>query len=146
MSTEKSKQEVIEGEIVEQLSKENELAVLEQEVQAAIASLPEVQKLEQARREINAASADFWKDIETKMVDNGIKSVKGNWGYVTIAERTDYKAEDLSAVPMKFITKVLDTKKVGAFAKLTGKPPKGVTKSTKLYLTKKIKAPVEAEE
>lgn len=79
-----------------------------------------------------------WKKIESTMIDNDVKSVKGEWGSITIAERTNYTV-DLEQLPSKFIKKVADTTKIGTFHKLENKLPKGVTKSTTKYLTKRIK-------
>jgi predicted metal-dependent peptidase len=80
-----------------------------------------------------------WKNVETAMIENNVKSIKGEWGSITIADRTNYKASDLEEVPRKFIKKALDTKKVQAHQDLTGELPKGVTESHTKYLTKRIK-------
>lgn len=101
---------------------------LQKEVEEKISSLKEAQE------QINAT----WKQVETAMIDNDIKSIKGDFGSLTIAERTNYKA-DLDQLPAKFIKKVADTTKIATFAKLEGKLPKGVTTSSTKYLTKRIK-------
>lgn len=92
-------------------------------------------KQKQARAEIDAT----WKTIEQQMIEHDVKSVKGEWGSITIAERTNYKVENLDELPAKFIKKVADTTKIGTYHKLEDKLPKGVTISTTKYLTKRIK-------
>jgi hypothetical protein len=101
---------------------------LQKEVEEKIASLKEAQE------KINST----WKEVETVMIENDIKSIKGDFGSLTIAERTNYKA-DLDVLPAKFIKKVADTTKIATYAKLEDKLPKGVTISTTKYLTKRIK-------
>jgi hypothetical protein len=90
------------------------------------------------QKEAQQTIRDTWKTIEEQMIEHNIKSVKGEWGSITIAERTNYKA-DLDELPAKFIKKVADTTKIANFAKLEGELPKGVTTSTTKYLMKRIK-------
>ena len=91
-------------------------------------------KQKQAQAEI----ASTWKMVEQQMIEHNVKSVKGDWGSITIAERTNYKA-DLTELPSKFVKKVADTAKIQASHALEGKLPKGVTTSTTKYLMKRIK-------
>lgn len=92
-------------------------------------------ELKDAETQIKAT----WKQVESVMIEHDIKSIKGDWGSITIAERTNYKAEDLDAVPSKFLKKALDTNKIAAAFKLENKLPKGITTSVTQYLTKRIK-------
>lgn len=80
-----------------------------------------------------------WKEIEKAMVENDIKSIKGEWGSITIAERDVFSSKDLESVPRKFIKKALDTAKVKTFYTLEDKLPKGVDHKVTKYLTKRIK-------
>jgi hypothetical protein len=80
----------------------------------------------------------FWKEVEAGMIDSNTKSIKGDWGSVTIAERNNFKV-DLDLLPTKFIKKVADTTKIGATYKLENKLPKGVELSVTKFLTKRIK-------
>lgn len=117
------------ADITKELQTQAENAVaLQKQVEEQIASLKETQD------KINAT----WKQVETVMIENDIKSIKGDFGSLTIAERTNYKA-DLDVLPAKFIKKVADTTKIATFAKLEGKLPKGVTTSITRFLTKRIK-------
>lgn len=79
-----------------------------------------------------------WKELEKAMIDHDIKSIKGDWGSVTIAER-DVFSGSVDDVPRKFIKKALDTKKIKTFFTLEGKLPKGVEHRVTKYLTKRIK-------
>jgi hypothetical protein len=107
----------------------DQAAALQQDVEARVKAL----KTDQER--IDAT----WAQVKDVMVANNIKSVKGPWGSITIAERKVFKATDLKDVPAKFIKKVLDTTKVGSTFTLEGKLPKGVEMSITQYLTKRIK-------
>lgn len=77
--------------------------------------------------------------IQQAMIENGVQKIEGDWGYITLAERTSYKASDISEVAPRFTKKTLDAAKVKAEATLTGKLPKGVEESKTQYITKKLK-------
>lgn len=102
--------------------------------------------------------------IKEAMIAHGVQRLDGDWGYITLAERTSYKAEDGAleeiweslidilrgdnipgvdgvglADKLKFTKPSLDTAKVKAEAVLTGQLPAGVTKSKTQYITKKLK-------
>lgn len=89
------------------------------------------------------AQAEIVKEAENQikqaMIDNGVQKISGDWGYITLAERTSFRAEDISKIAKKFIKPALDTGKVKAHATLTGDLPTGVTESKTQYITKKIK-------
>lgn len=126
------------------VGEEKELVLLEHEL---MTSNPKLGAFLQKQKEFANKSAAFYKTIEEQMIAHNIKSIKGSWGSLTIAERTNYKAADLDAVPAKFIKKALDTTKVSAQVKLSGKLPKGVESSEQLILQKRIKldAAIEGE-
>ncbi len=81
--------------------------------------------------------------IKEAMIAGGVDKVTidmPGWdGYITLAERTTYKAEDLSEVAAEFTKPALDTDKVKAQAVLTGELPAGVVESKTQYITKKFK-------
>jgi len=77
--------------------------------------------------------------IREAMIKNGVDRISGDWGYITLAERTTYKAEDLEAVDSKYLKPTLDTAKVKAEAVLTGELPAGVSESKSQYITKRLK-------
>lgn len=82
--------------------------------------------------------------IKQAMIDQGITKIDielpGLTGYITLAERTTYKAEDVTDVNDAYLKLVLDTDKVKAQAVLTGRLPDGVVESKSQYITKKFKA------
>lgn len=82
--------------------------------------------------------------IKEAMIAGGVDRVTidmpGWEGYITLAERTNYKAEDLDEVADEFKKPALDTDKVKAQAVLTGELPAGVVESKTQYITKKFKA------
>lgn len=131
----------IEAEVLNLLAEQNELAIQEQ----ALFSNPEFTAFIDRQKEVNAKLASFWKELESKMIEAGLKSVKGKWGYVTIADRTDYKVADIELLPPKFIKKVADTDKIKNYYKLEGKLPKGVEMKHSQHLTKRIKSQEEIE-
>jgi len=127
-------------QVNEIVSEERELALLEHDL---VSNNPQFTAFLQKQKDFQTKSNLYWKAIEDQMIKNNIKSIKGDWGSLTIAERTYYKAEDLSKVPAKFLKKELDTTKVGAQVKLSGELPKGVTSSLTLSLQKRIKVSTE---
>jgi cytochrome bd-type quinol oxidase subunit 1 len=82
--------------------------------------------------------------IKNAMIEAGVPRIEVDLpdltGYITLAERTNYKAEDLSEVPEEFTKPALDTDKVKAQHTLTGQLPVGVIESKTQYITKKFKA------
>jgi hypothetical protein len=93
--------------------------------------------LEKEQKEANALILEAM-DIQ------GIQRIEidmpGLTGYITLAERTSYKADDIMEVEAKYLKSVLDTDKVKAEAVLTGKLPEGISESKTQYITKKLKA------
>ena len=77
--------------------------------------------------------------IKAAMEENGVQRIDGDWGYITLAERTTYKATDLDEVNEQYLKSTLDTAKVKAQAVLTGALPAGVEESKISYITKKLK-------
>jgi hypothetical protein len=63
-------------------------------------------------------------------------------GYITLVNRTTYKAADIEKVPAKFTktVKQLDGDKVKAAAVLSDDLPKGIEKSVSTFIQKKFKA------
>lgn len=81
--------------------------------------------------------------IKDAMIAGGVDKIAidmpGWEGYITLAERTNYKAEDITQVPAEYTKPALDTDKVKAQAVLTGQLPVGVTESKTQYITKKLR-------
>jgi len=110
---------------------------LQQQLETSMNS-DEFQRFIKLQKDINAKAAELWKQIEAAMIEKGVKSVKGDFGSVTIAERTDFDVDILTLQP-KFFSKVPNMTKIRGTYNLEGSAPKGVTARTKLYLTKKLK-------
>lgn len=101
-------------------------------------------KLKEAEKEAKVAT----ETIKEAMIAQGVEKLTfdpeatGVEGYITLAERTNYKlAEGVSIeeLPEQYSKRTLDTDKVKAQATLTGELPAGVVESKTQYITKKIK-------
>lgn len=109
-------------------------------------SLVALKKFTKLEAELKAAKQEY-EEVIAKITEamiahveaGGEPTLKGDWGYITLANRTNYKAESIADVPKKFTKQTLDTTKVKAEATLTGKLPKGVTESKTYYINKKFK-------
>jgi hypothetical protein len=123
----------IESEVIKLLEDENKLATLENELMQE----ERFRTFLQAQKTFQTESTLYWKSIEDQMINNNIKSIKGDWGSITIAERIGFDTTD--ELPSKFYKKVVDTKKLSDTYKLEGKAPKGATPKYTKYLTKRIK-------
>lgn len=101
-----------------------------------------------AELEVNYKAAEKEAKIATElikeaMIEAGVPKIDidlpGLTGYITLAERTTYKADDLSEVDEEFTKPALDTDKVKAQVVLTGELPAGITEAKSQYITKKFK-------
>lgn len=127
------KEAEIKATVTEIMAAEQELA----DAQVALQQIPEFQKYHTMQQELNSKMALFWKTVETEMIDNNIKSIKGDFGTITVAERLSFDTND--ELQPKFYKKVVDTKKLADTFRLTGKVPKGATPKYSKYLTKRLK-------
>ena len=109
----------------------------------AIAVLEKFAKLEAEYKAMEKESKEAVELIKQAMIDNNITKIEvdtDNYtGYITLAERVSYKADDIEAVDVKYLKPTLDTAKVKAEATLTGSLPDGITESSTQYITKKLK-------
>lgn len=128
-----SEQDIID-EVSEILVNENKLIELEQSLNAN----EQFRAYLDFKAEFETKSSQFWKKVETQMIDNKIKSVKGDWGSLTIAERSNFDIDE-ELLPKKFYKKVIDTKLISDTYKLSKKLPKGVNIGYTRYLTKRFK-------
>lgn len=134
MPKQNNPKEMIEGEVIEVFALEKTLAETEQ----ALMQDEKFKNFLTMQKDYQAKIAEFWKTIESQMLEHDIKSIKGDWGSLTIAERLGWKT-DLELLPKKFIKKVVDTKKLSDTFRLEGKAPKGAEPTYTKYLTKRIK-------
>lgn len=124
----------VEKQVLATIKLQNDLEAEEREIQLD----PKVAAFFKRQKEVQTQIADFWKAIETEMISKDIKTVKGDWGYITIAERQGWDVNE-DQLPNKFFKKVVDTKRITDTYRLEGKAPKGCTPHTTKYLTKHIK-------
>ena len=114
-----------------------------QNTKKAIAVLEKFAKLEAEYKAMEKESKEAVELIKQAMIDNDITKIDvdtDNYtGYITLAERVSYKADDIEAVDVKYLKPTLDTAKVKAEATLTGSLPDGITESSTQYITKKLK-------
>jgi hypothetical protein len=90
----------------------------------------------QIQKEVTEQFEATWAVVQELMEKHDVKSIKGDWGYVTMSERKNFKG---SPAP-RFMKKVIDTAKVSAYMKISnGILPKGIEMTTTKYLAKKIK-------
>lgn len=128
-----TQEELIMQEVNDVLALESNLAELE----AELSKNEQFRMFLTQQKEFKSQIEDFWKNVESKMIENDVKSVKGDWGTLTIAERLNWSTTD--ELPSKFYKKVVDTKRISDTYRLEGKAPKGATPSTTKYLIKRIK-------
>lgn len=109
----------------------------------AIAVLERFAKLEAEYKALEAESKAATELIKEAMIAANVDKITLDsdtlTGYITLAERVSYKAEDLEAVDAKYLKPTLDTAKVKAEVVLTGRLPDGITESRTQYITKKLK-------
>lgn len=89
-------------------------------------------------REANAKNEEFFNSLQEKMEGSGTKTIKGDWGSITLAERQGWDIDE-NELPKKFFKRVVDTKRITDTFKLEGKAPKGATPRVTKYLTKRFK-------
>jgi len=110
----------------------------------AMAVLTKFANLEASYKAMEKEAKEATELIKEAMIAGGVERVvidiPGWEGYITLAERTTYSAEDIESVDAKYLKAALDTAKVKAEAVLTGTLPDGVIESKTQYITKKFKA------
>jgi len=109
----------------------------------AMATLTKFAKLETQYKALEKEAKAANELIKDAMIAGGVDKVTidmpGWEGYITLAERTTFKAEDLDAVADEFKKPALDTDKVKAERTLKGNLPAGVTETKTQYITKKLR-------
>lgn len=124
----------LEGEVVDMLALQTELATIE----TRLAENEEFRNFLARQKDINEQLAAFWKRVEKEMIDLDIKTIKGDWGSLTIANRQNWKIDE-AELPGRFFKKVVDTSRITKTYQLEGKAPKGAEPYTSKYLTKRFK-------
>lgn len=110
----------------------------------AIAVLHKFATLEATYKAAEKEAKEATELIKNAMIEAGVPKIEIDLpnltGYITLAERTNYKADDITQVAEQYTKPTLDTDKVKAQAVLTGQLPAGVVESKTQYITKKFKA------
>lgn len=140
MSKTRTTEDIITDEVMEILELESGLIELEQE----ISQNEQFRNFLDYQRETKKTIDEFWDKVEEHMVKHDVKSIKGDWGTLTIAERLNWKTDE--TLPNKFYKKLVDTKKLSDTYRLEGKAPKGATPSYTKYLTKRLKNNTDRED
>jgi hypothetical protein len=126
-------QTIIEAEVKDALATEKSL----QELETELMQNEQFRKFLELSKSVPKQIEETWKKVEAQMLEHNIKSVRGDWGTITIAERLNWETTD--DLPSKFYKKVVDTKKISDTYRLEGRAPKGATPITIKYLTKRLK-------
>lgn len=111
------------------------------ELQLVLADNPQFKQFMEFQANFKTKSAELFKKLEKQMIDAGVTKVEGDWGYLTIVNRTDYKLVDETAVPEEYkeTQVVVNMKKVKEDIELTGEIPEGVEEKHSQYLRKGVK-------
>ena len=134
MPTKKKPEDIISAEVEDVLALTKSLEQVEQELMTN----QKFRDFLTLQKTVPQRIAEIWNRVEKDMIAHDVKSIKGSWGSITVAERPNFKA-DLKELPSKFIKKVADTSKISQYYTLEGKLPKGVERTTSKYLMKRIK-------
>lgn len=108
----------------------------------SLVALKKFAKAEAKLKEMKAEHDTVVEQVKQAMIANGITKISGDWGLITLAERTNYALEpgvDIETIPAQYSKRVLDTTKVKAEATLSGRLPKGIAESKTQYIVKKFK-------
>lgn len=110
----------------------------------AVAVLTKFAKLEAEYKAMEKESKEASKLLQEAMIENGVEKINfdpatGIEGFITLAERVGYKADDIEQVPDEFKKSALDSTKIKAQAILTGELPEGISETRSHYIIKKFK-------
>jgi len=133
-STQDSPKELIEGEVLSALDLQKSL----EDMQSELMQNEKFRQFLELSKTVPAQIDEAWKRIESAMIENNIKSLKGDYGSITIAERIGWDYDPTMLSP-EFFKKVVDTKKLTDTYRLEGESPQGATPKTTKYLMKRLK-------
>lgn len=110
----------------------------------AVATLKRYAKAEAALKSLEKEAKAANEELKQAMIDANVPRIEfdpelsGIKGYITLAERTNYKVTDIDELDDQFKSLSADTAKIKAQHTLTGELPAGVETSKTQYITKKI--------
>jgi len=109
----------------------------------SLVAIKKFAKAEAQLKELKAEHDAIIDRLRVAMIEHvkngGDRTLKGDWGSITLAERTTYSTDDIDQVPLNLTKRVLDTGKVKAQAVLNGVLPSGISESKTQYITKRLK-------
>lgn len=127
-------EEEVKAEITEIVEKERQLIAME----VALSQNEQFKQFLAFQKEVKAQADTFWKKVEEQMIEHDIKTVKGDWGTVTIVERLGFDVDE-TELPRKYFKRVVDTTKLAQDYKLTDIAPRGATPKVTKFIRKTIK-------
>lgn len=108
----------------------------------AIAILERYAKAEAALKELEEESKQAVELIKQSMIQSDTQKIVIDTpvvkGYITLATRTNFKAEDIDEVADEYKKSVLDTDKIKAQYTLKKELPSGVVQTETQFITKKL--------
>jgi hypothetical protein len=125
--------QLIEGEVISALDLQKSL----EDMQNELMQNEQFRQFLELSKTVPQQISDTWNKIEGQMIEHNIKSLKGDWGSITIAEKLAWDTTD--ELPAKFYKRVVDTKKLSDTYRLEGRAPRGAMPKTSKYLTKRLK-------
>lgn len=109
---------------------QNEVATLE----LALSQNEQFKQFMKLKKDFEEKSRQFNKNIEAKMIENNIKSIKvDDVASFTIVDGKKW-TYDKDVLPKKFMIKSVDTTAINNHYKLTGKLPKGASYVPNQYI------------
>jgi hypothetical protein len=127
-------QKVIEGEVDSFSALQRTL----DSTQAELMANPTFVKYLELTKEVKAADTAMRAKLKEVMAATKTKSFKGDFGSITLKDRTDYKV-DTEALPNKFFKRVPDIDKIKAAHTLMDELPKGVSQEHSQYIEIRLK-------
>lgn len=130
---------IIESEVLEVQTQQREL----QELQMTLAQNPEFARFVELTRAVNDKMAEVRKKIEDVMIPayqagKVDKSIKGDWGSVTVTEGDKFEINE-KKLDESFFKTVVDEARIRATFQLEGKAPKGTKHFKKYGIMMKLK-------
>lgn len=116
----------------------SEVVALEQQLAELTTNPKFVEAFKQAR-DLEAKIKEGLKRVQGAMELAHVKKLEGDWGYITLVERTTIKVLDEKAIPAEFMRLQPDVKAISSHIKLTNVTPPGVMQQTTSFLRKGIK-------
>lgn len=131
--------DIIEGEVLGVQARQHEL----EQLQSALSGNEQFTRFMELSKSVKEKTEEIRARIESVMIPaykagKVGKSLKGDWGSVTVTERDDFTIDE-AELSSKFFIKTPDTNKIRKTYQLEGKAPNGCTPSKKYGIMMKLK-------